>query len=487
MATQAVLTDPSAPAPAPYAPLGAPRASCPPRWRAYARFYGSLLWPAWDGVVRGRTTGRYLSFVEAMQWRSPEDIERYQLSALRALLAHAGSRIPYWRDLFARVGFDARGVRRREDLAALPILTRDIVRERYRDLVDPAHAPYNLKKGTSGSTGAPLKFEYSPESECWRRAIRIRGYSWSGYRPGLPTFYYWAVVSDPPDARQALKVRLDRALRRETFFDSMRQDEAARFRALDLLRRTRPAVVICYTQSCAQFARWILDRGLRDWDDIPVLCGAEAVLAGDRAVLTRVFGPQVFETYGSRETMLVAAECEAHDGMHLMEENLLVEVDSSRTPGAARAPGEGETGDVLVTDLHNYGMPFIRYRNEDVATLAPPGVCRCGRGLRKLQRVEGRRADTLVDGEGNPVPGVVFHVLFSDARQEIVRQFQAVQRPSGEVVLRVVRGQDFTPERFDAVARRFGQYLKGVPFRIEFRNSIPAGPNGKMRTILVER
>jgi len=275
----------------------------------------------------------------------------------------------------------------------------------------------------------------------------------------LPTFYYWAVVSDPPDARHALKIRLDRALRRETFFDSMRQDEAARFRALDLLRRTCPAVVICYTQSCAQFARWILDRGLRDWDDIPVLCGAEAVLAGDRAVLTRVFGPQVFETYGSRETM----------------------------PGAARAPGEGETGDVLVTDLHNYGMPLIRYRNEDVGTLAPAGVCRCGRGLRKLQRVEGRRADTLVDGEGNPVPGVVFHVLFSDARQEIVRQFQAVQRPGGEVVLRVVRGQDFTPERFDAVARRFGQYLKGVPFRVEFRDSIPTGPNGKMRTILVER
>ncbi|MGH7271864.1 MAG: phenylacetate--CoA ligase family protein [Polyangiaceae bacterium] len=469
---------------APAEPPVLARRAAPARSSAYASFYGHLLWPAWDAVVRGRTTRHYLAFVEAMQWRSPEAIERYQIGALRSLLVHAGLNIPYWRELFRRLGFDGRDVRRREDLAALPVLTRDIVRERYRDLIDPAHAGQNLKKGTSGSTGSPLKFEYSQESECWRQAIRTRGYSWSGYRPGLPVFYYWAVVSEP-GALTSLKIRVDRALKRETFFDSMRQDEAARRRALDLLRRTRPAVVICYTQSCAQFARWVLDRGLRDWGDIPVLCGAEAVLAADRAVLSRVFGPEVFETYGSRETMLIAAECEAHEGMHLMEENLLVEVARR---GAPIPTGDEEAqGDVLVTDLHNFGMPLIRYENGDVAGAIHERRCRCGRGLRRLKRVDGRRAETLVDGEGNPVPGIVFHVLFSDARQEIVRQFQAVQKADGDVVLKVVRGQDFTEERFDAVARRFGSYLKGVRSRVEFCDAIPPCPNGKMRTIVVER
>jgi phenylacetate-coenzyme A ligase PaaK-like adenylate-forming protein len=241
-------------------------------------------------------------------------------------------------------------------------------------------------------------------------------------------------------------------------------------------------VIICYTQSCAQFARWILDRRLRDWGDIPVLCGAEAVLAADRAVLTRAFGPHVFETYGSRETMLIAAECEAHDGLHLSEENLLVEIarDGEPVQGA-------EIGDVLVTDLHNYGMPFIRYQNGDIARMGSPAPCRCGRGLRKLERIEGRRADTLRDGQGEPIPGIVFHVLLSDAREEIVRQFQAVQRARGDILLRVVRGQDWSQQRFDAVVRRIEKYLRGLPLEVEYWDAIAPAPNGKMRTIIAER
>jgi phenylacetate-CoA ligase len=450
--------------------------------RTYELAYRRLLWPMWERFARGRTTADHLALLETMQWRSPEEIERYQLHALRALLAHAGRHVPYWRELFARIGFDVRDVRRRTDLAALPVLTREIVRQRYRDLVDPAHARLNIKKGTSGSTGTPLKFEYSPESECWRQAVRLRGYAWSGYRPGLRTFYYWAMVSEMPSGGRGLKIRLDRALKREVFADSMRQDEGSRREALGLLRRTRPALIICYTQSGAQFARWILDRGLRDWNDVPVLCGAEAVLPADRGVLARAFGPHIFETYGSRETMLMGAECEAHQGLHLSEENLLVEIASEGRPVPP-----GEVGDILVTDLHNYGMPFIRYQNGDVARMARTPDCPCGRGLRRLERVEGRRADMLRDREGNPIPGVLFHVILSDARQEVVRQFQAVQRPGGHVVLRVVRGQDWSQQRFDAVVRRLEHYLRGLPFEVEFRDAIAPAENGKMRTIVVER
>jgi phenylacetate-CoA ligase len=454
-----------------------------PSWRArtYARMYRHLMWPAWERFVRGRATPEHVAFLDAMQWRSPEEVESYQVESLRALLAHAGAHIPYWREVFARVGFDPRAVKRRDDLAALPILTREIVRERYGDLVDPARAGTNLKKSTSGSTGTPLWFEYSRESESWRQATRIRGYSWSGYRPGLPVLYYWAIVSSAPSGGSAFKVRLDRAIKRETFIDSMRQDEEARCRALAMIRKRRPAVVICYTQSCAQFARWIVDNDLRDWADVPVLCGAEAVLASDRGVIERAFGPQVFETYGSRETMLLAAECEAHDGMHTMDENVLVEIARNGKP-----VGPLETGDVLVTDLHNYGMPLIRYQNGDLARAGSAQRCPCGRGLRRLDRVEGRRADMLRDREGNGVPGIVFHVLFSDTRRELVRQFQAVQRASGEVVLRVVRGRDFSQEGFDAIVTRFGEYLRGLPFTVEYKDGIPPAANGKMRTVVVE-
>jgi len=150
--------------------------------------------------------------------------------------------------------------------------------------------------------------------------------------------------------------------------------------------------------------------------------------------------------------------------------------------------GPGESGDVVVTDLHNFGMPMIRYVNGDIAMLASDQRCACGRALRRLERVDGRRADTLRDGAGNAVPGIVFHVLFSDARQEIVRQFQAVQRPNGAVVLKVVRGRDFEEEAFHRVTGRFSEYLRGLPFTVEFHDQIaPHQRSGKHQTIVVER
>jgi phenylacetate-CoA ligase len=448
--------------------------------RAYTTLFERILWPTWDVAVRRRETRKHWALLERSQWLDPEVRQRAELATLVELLSYAGREIPYYRELFRTRRFEPRGVRSAADLQALPLLTREIIRERYDELVDPRHRGKNLKKGTSGSTGNPLKFEYSPASECWRQAVKIRGYGWAGYRPGKKTFYYWAAVSSAPPT---LKIRLDRALRRETFIDSMRQDEASRRHALEALRRIRPEIIICYTQSCAQFARWIVERGLRDWDDIPVICGAEAVLLGDRAMLERAFGPNIFETYGSRETMLIAAECEAHAGMHLSEENLLVEIVKD-----GRSASPGEAGDVVVTDLHNYGMPMIRYSNGDVARRAGPERCPCGRGLARLEQVDGRRADTLVDSEGNTVPGIVFHVLFSDARRELVRQFQAVQNVRGEVTLRVVRGRDFVQDDFDRVAGRFSYYLRGLPFRIEFHEAIePHHQSGKLRTIIVER
>jgi phenylacetate-CoA ligase len=453
----------------------------PSRRDAYGRLFDRLLWPAWE-KLRGRPTLELLRRIQLSQWSSPDELERAQLAALKRLLEHAGTHVPYYREVFAKVGFDPRGVTSAKDLEVLPPLTRDIVRARYDDLIDPAYRGTMVKKGTSGSTGVPLKFEYSQDSEHWRTALRVRGWGWAGYRPGEPTIFYWGQVAALGLDAKAIKIRLDRALKREVFLDSMRQDEEARREAVNVIRTVKPRVIVCFTQSCAQLARWITDHGLRTWDDIPVICGAEAVLPADRAALSAAFGPRVFETYGSRETMLIAAECGAHDGMHISQEHLVVE-----TVKEGRGVAYGTPGDVLVTDLHNLGMPFIRYMNGDVATLSPPGKCACGRGLQRLQRVDGRRADTLIDRDGNPIPGLVFHVLFADAHKELLRQFQATQKANGEVVLRIVKGPRFTEEDFAKVLAKFGQYLRGLPIAVETVSFIPPAPNGKMRTIVVER
>ena len=110
---------------------------------------------------------------------------------LRDLLAVAGAHVPYYKQLFAELGFDPRTVTSRDNLVRLPLLTRDTVRARYDDLVHPEHRGRNVEKQTSGTSGVPLRFEYSNDSETWRQAMRLRAYEWPWYRQGMPTLHYW--------------------------------------------------------------------------------------------------------------------------------------------------------------------------------------------------------------------------------------------------------------------------------------------------------
>jgi phenylacetate-CoA ligase len=388
--------------------------------------------------------------------------------------------VPYWRELFARLGFDPRGVNSVADLESLPVLTREIIQERFDDLVDPERHGTNIKKGTSGTTGVPLRFEYCNHSEAWRNAVRLRGYGWAGYRLGQPTLYYWGTGAHIPTGLGARKIGLDRALKRETYVDAARQDEPSMQRAARILSRRKPRSIVAYTQALATLARWVLDRGVRDWPDARIVCAAEALLPHDRDVMAQAFGPGVFETYGSRETMLMAAECEAHDGMHVSQENLVFEVARG-----GRCLPAGESGEVLVTDLHNYGMPFIRYVNGDVATLAPEGRCACGRWLRKVAHVDGRRVDTLRDAQGHPVPGMLFISLLQSETQ-MLRAFQVVQKKSGALELKVVRGREWDAARFDGITRRLEGYFRGLPLVVAYCDEIPASASGKRRPIIVE-
>ena len=446
---------------------------------AYAWAYEHLLFPTWQRVVRGRTIEDHLEGLQLSQWQTRERIDALQVRSLKRLLQHAGENVPYYRELFAKLHFDPRGVTSAKDLGALPILTRDIVRERFEDLVDPAHRATNIHKGTSGTTGVPMKIEYCNESEAWRQAVRLRAYQWGGYHIGLPTLHYWAQPSTVPSGMAAAKVALDRALRREVYVDAIPHDDASLRHTAALIRRIKPHIIIGYTQATALLGRFILDHELRDWKDIPVICGAEGVLPSDREAIERAFGP-AFNTYGSRETMLIGAECEVHDGLHLSEENLVVEIAGE----AGQATAHGESGDVVVTDLHNFGMPFIRYANGDVAAMSTESRCRCGRGLRKLHHIEGRRCDTLRTKSGAPLPGMVFIALLAN-KDAIVRQFQVRQTPSGKVTLKVVRGSDWSEPRFERIVSRLRAYLGGLPLVVQFVETIAPNASGKRRPIMI--
>lgn len=451
--------------------------------------YGTLvrrvLYPAWESGIRRRPTLERLRRLRSLERASLAELRAFQRHELAALLRHAARHVPYYRRLFDRAGVGPDDIRGREDLARLPILTRQAARDSAAERASTAPPLPEIEKTTGGTTGEPLVIRYDAGSEHWRQAVRLRGFGWTSWRIGDPSLHYWGEATRRRSPAARAKERLDRALKREHYIDCAARAEQRLDEVVAAIRRIRPRAIFCYAQAGAELARHINRTGARAWGTIPVVCGAERVFPADRAALEQAFGPAVFETYGCRETMLIATECDRHDGLHIMMENLLVEILApDGTPARA-----GEVGEVVLTDLHNLGQPLIRYANGDLAALLPEDTaCACGRAHPRLASVEGRQTETLRDRDGKPVGGMVFNLAFSPLA-EAVRQFQAVQHRDGSITVKLVpaaAGGQVPPTAIDHVARSCARYLPGVPVLFETVADIPATRTGKRRVVVVE-
>ncbi|HVY31000.1 MAG TPA: phenylacetate--CoA ligase family protein [Polyangiaceae bacterium] len=449
----------------------------------YGELFRGVIYPAWETTIRRRPTLKHWQRLERSQWSSLDELQAFQLRELRSLLQHAFTHTPHYRRRFLERGLSPEHINHLDDLRRLPLLTREEATSCFEDRKSRAGLPL-IDKATSGTTGQPLVFAYDRGSEYWRQAIKLRGYGWAGYQPGDRSVHFWGspVLEPPPPARRA-KASLDHWLKREHYVDCTDRSEQRLAQVVNELRRLRPRVLVCYAQAGAALARYVNQEGCRDWPDIAVISAAERLFPSDREALVRAFGPGVFETYGNREVMLMAAECDAHQGMHLSVENLIVEIV---VRGDRERPAEpGELGEVVVTDLHNYGVPFIRYLTGDLAIAAAPGSCACGRMLGRLERVEGRTTETLRDGDGNAVSGLFFNVLFA-ALAHRVRSFQVVQRRDRAIDLKLVPMGTLDEALLDQLRRHCRQHIPGVELRTHVVPELTADRSGKLRVVTVE-
>ncbi len=454
---------------------------------AYAAVFRSVLHPAWETYLRKRTTLPRLSELRGTQWLSHDELLEFQARQLTKLLKHAEKNVPYYQSLMRSAGLGHRDFRMPDDIRKLPVLTRDVASATYEDRSSTA-APFpTIRKTTSGSSGNPLVFAYDRESESWRQAMKLRGYEWAGYRPGDRVLHYWGPAPRPlPPLGQRLKIFADRAIRQEQYLDCVTQDEGHLMKAVWAVRRQRPKAIVTYAQSGGGLARFIVERDLRDWDTIPIICGAEPLFQGDREMMMRAFGPKVFNTYGCRETMLIATECNRHDGLHVSMENILVEILVTDRDGSERPARPGELGHVVVTDLHNFGQPLIRYVNGDLAVAADDARCGCGRAHTRLASLEGRVNEAMTDGRGGRVNGMYFSTIMVPLAHAI-RRYQATQHRDRSITLKVVPTSDYGRDTARILHDNISRAIPGVALTIELVASIPSAESGKGRPVIVER
>ena len=442
----------------------------------YEKAFRKVLFPLYEGRLRGRRTLQYLADYEADQWRSPEEIAGLQFARLKQLLVHCEREVPYYRRRWRELGIRAADIRSLDDYAQLPLLTKADIRANFEDLKAESLRGELLYKATGGSTGEPLRFGYTRESNDRRTAVMWRGYGWAGSRMGRRTLFLWGGAVGDPSRAHLLKDRVYNALFARTVLNTfhMRESNLADYAAA--INRARPEVIVAYVGPLVRLAQWAIATGTPLWKPAAIIGAAEALHEFQREIVQQAFGAPAYNTYGCREFMLIASECERRHGLHVNADHLVVELAGNPAPGAS--------GEVVVTDLYNYGMPLVRYANGDLATRAAH-TCDCGRGLPLIERVDGRKLDAIRTPAGHVLPGEFFPHMLKDVPG--LARFQLVQRRLDRLDLSIVRGEGFQDDALAYIRREVAKVLgTTVELDVRFVDDIALTPSGKQRVTVSE-
>jgi phenylacetate-CoA ligase len=431
--------------------------------------------PLWAVEEGSRYLG-YVKLLERSQYLTEEELRRRQWHRLKRIIAHAYNNCPFYGRLWDSLGISPDDLRSWKDFSELPLLTKKQIRASAEDMV-AGNIPKSrlIPRKTSGSTGVSLFFYVDEIATEWRRACAVRHDRWAGWDIGDPVAAIWG---NPP-TKEGFRARFrNRFLHRSRYLDTLHMDDGdLEAFARDLIARPA-ALLFGHAHSLYLFALFVRSRGLKGIVPKGIISTAMVLMETERAVIEQVFHAKVFNRYGCEELSLIASECECHGGLHVNLDMLIVEVLKDGQPAKP-----GEVGDVVVTDLYNYGMPFIRYRVGDVA-VPSDRKCACGRGFPLLERVEGRTADYVVTPNGSLISGISLTENLATLVPGL-EQMQIVQEAADFLRLRIVPGEQFGEESLRAIAtlirKRFGPTMR---HECELVETIPCEPSGKFRFVI---
>ncbi len=443
----------------------------------YGQLYRSILLPAFDGLVKGRKTVQYWRRAEQRQWLNRQDLESQQLADLQSIVACAMANCEYYRNEWSQLGLCPNNLQSFQDFLRWPLLTREAIREN-RSRLQSQVAVNRITKSTGGSSGQPLVFDLDAESNERRTAMMYRGYSWAGCSPGTRRMMIWGADLNQSSLLKSIKVWLHHRFEQQRVMNCFEFSEGNLRKQFRRMNRYRPEVIVAYTNPLYEFCKHLKANAMEPKGIHSIIVGAEKIYDFQRELIEQVFRAPVFETYGSREFMLIGAECELHCGLHLSVDNLYVEVvneDGTPTPN-------GLEGNVVITDLFNRGMPFIRYLNGDRA-IAGFTQCACGRGLPLLRRVVGRQLDILSTPSGAVIPGELFPHLFKDFAS--IRRFQVHQHQRDEVEIMIVGDDQLNSATCQLIQDKISKSIGGqLTVRLERVDDIPLTPAGKHQVVV---
>ena len=417
----------------------------------------------------GRDFQKAFAFLEESQHWSSEQLEANKLERLQALLRQAQTQVPYYRELFKKLGLDSRDITSLDDFAQIPILSKGTLRGRLGELKADNFASYKpYRTQTSGTTSRMTTLYRSRYHEAFRAAVVWRFYHQHGHKFGDR----WVNIvcrNFDPDSPVCEFNRIENCLLVNTYHII----RGSRQEIVDAIREFSPNLIWTHPSTLGILAKYIVSRGLAPIEVPLVAVYSEKLFPHVRRALEAAFPGRIIEYYANRENSF-AAWGYADDHFYEVSEYCHLEV--------ANRAADDATGDLITTSLHNYAVPLIRYDPGDVVKWH--GYADQQQPYPVVELLGGRGKDVLVTRDGLTVPYFLAYIDAKDFNK--LEKFQIEQLNIDEIILRVVPKANYNREQdepllLEYAAKSIAEKLK---VHLEYVDDIPLTETGKYRSVI---
>lgn len=433
-----------------------------------------------NDVITGTDISRQLRFLEKSQWWEYDKLLAYQNKRLKSLIHHAYRYVPYYHNLFRSLNLTPDDITTVEGLKKIPVLRKEDIRRNPDSFIARNIPPrFLIHKTTSGSSGNIFEFYIDKNTQSISRAIGLRGWGIAGYKVGdrLVTLAGSSLLPKNVSLFRKIQFKFNQNLTLSSY--SLNKERLNDY--VKQIIRFKPKYIRGYPSSIAALAEYVLDHGVDAINLSGVMTTAETLLKHQREKISSAFQCDVFDQFGCFDGGANACECDQHCGYHISLERSVHEfLDDNGHPIVA-----GENGHIILTDLWNYAMPFIRYDAGDIG-VPTSEKCACGRGLPLLERIMGRTIERIAMPGGTYLPGLLLTDVFEHGELAAsILDYQIIQEAVEEFVVNVVVSKQFSTAMEREIQTYFNGHLGGnIVLHFNICNEIPRTDANKRRIII---
>jgi phenylacetate-CoA ligase len=399
------------------------------------------------------------------QYESQREIERRQLNRLKNILNHAYDNVSFYKRKFKENSVHPDDIETLNDMEKLPIIGKTELIKEFPDGVLSLDSGSRVlgQNTTSGTSGIPFNFfnDAGDEAVGHILASRFMFNQMAGIKPGEKCIH---LATNPSLIMENV---------RELQIAALGKTKKDMVKIRNLIEAYQPSGIGGITSTISLLASCISESGSLKKKPKAVFITAEMLLNSYRKKIESAFDSEVYDRYGTKELNgYMAQECSYHNGLHVNTEISLLEIVKDGEPVSTN-----ERGRIVLTDLHNFVMPFIRFDVGDYATRLDG--CTCGRSFPVIRDIEGRFANNL-RGSGNIlIPLLPVQSKLATRFSRLIEQFQFIQEKAGRVRLLISPSEKFVIGDEKAIEAFLNAITSTIEFSVDVVKEIPADSSGK--------